>query len=209
MPEIVEKHRGVLPHYQEQNQIISLTWRLAFTLPAHLQKILDQMNDIQELKRFDLSQAESLEKKYYILSLIYDKHLGLYQSNEVNLCEPKAAPIIAGAIHFYDTKLYLLHAYCLMPNHLHILLQPLPKSGTGFNKISEISRKIKSYTANQLNSLLHREGALWQHEYFDRFIRNPADYNRTVMYILNNPLKAGLVSKPDTWPWAYFNSGLQ
>jgi len=209
MPEIVDLHRGVLPHIQEEGQIFSLTWRLAFTLPKVILDILDEMNKLDQLKHDNSITFEVYERKYSILSLQYDDYLGKLQTPELVLCQPRIAEIVCQAFRFYHARLYLLHAFCLMPNHLHLLIQPVPISSGAYPKNSDIIRKIKSWTAHQINASLGRNGVLWQHEFFDRYIRNPADYARTVEYILANPVKAKLVNAPDAWQWSYFDSSLQ
>jgi REP element-mobilizing transposase RayT len=58
---------------------------------------------------------------------------------------------------------------------------------------------IKSYTAHEANKILNRKGRFWSKEYFDRFIRNQEHFNKTVSYIENNPVKAGLCKESKDW----------
>jgi REP element-mobilizing transposase RayT len=67
-------------------------------------------------------------------------------------------------------------------------------------------QSLKRHTARQANIVLGRQGAFWQDESYDRVIRDNDEYVRTVNYVLENPVKAGLVSKWEDWPWAYFKS---
>jgi len=209
MPELVDMHRGTLPHIQEEGQIFSLTWRLAFTLPKVIQDILHEMHELDMLKHDNSIPAEANQRRYAILANQYDDYLGKLKTPELDLSQVPVAEIICQAFKFYHLKLYLLHAYCLMPNHLHLLIQPLPDNNHEFPKNSDIVRKIKSWTAHQINVILNREGTIWQHEYFDRYIRNQSDYARTVQYILDNPVKAQLTGQQNAWPWSYFDSSLQ
>ena len=62
---------------------------------------------------------------------------------------------------------------------------------------------LKRYTARQCNDILGREGQFWQHESYDHVIRNQAEWERIIKYVLDNPVKAGLVEKWDDWPWTY------
>ena len=84
-----------------------------------------------------------------------------------------------------------------MPNHAHLLCTPL--SG---HSLADIMHSIKSFTANEANKLLNREGRFWQKEYFDRYIRNARQFGRTVTYIENNPVKGNLCSKAEDWPFS-------
>ncbi len=209
MPELVDMHRGTLPHIQEEGRIFSVTWRLAFTLPQVILNILDEMHEFDQLKQDNSITAEVYERRYAILANQYDDYLGKLKDPELDLSQPHFAKIVCQALRFYHLKLYLLHAYCVMPNHLHLLIQPLPNNNNEFPKNSDIVRKIKSWTAHQINVILNREGTIWQHEYFDRYIRNQADYGRTVQYFLGNPVKAKLAKQHEAWPWSYFDSTVQ
>jgi len=62
---------------------------------------------------------------------------------------------------------------------------------------------VKSYTANQANAVLRRQGSFWEHENFDRAIRDEEEWLRTIGYVLNNPVKAGLVGDWQDWPHSY------
>ncbi|MEW5986568.1 MAG: hypothetical protein AB1791_08050 [Chloroflexota bacterium] len=62
---------------------------------------------------------------------------------------------------------------------------------------------MKGYTAGQANLLLERTGAFWQHESYDHYVRDAAELERIVAYVVNNPVKAGLVTDWQEWPWAY------
>ena len=57
----------------------------------------------------------------------------------------------------------------------------------------------KSFSARKANALLDREGPFWQRDYFDRYVRDAAHYDRLIFYIENNPVKAGLVERAEDW----------
>jgi putative DNA methylase len=211
MGDIIDHHRGVLPHHQEAQQIVSLTWRLAFTLPQNLIDILQELQQLSNTFRDERTldgAKEVFQRNYAIKMQIFDEFLGKHTGEQLNLCEPQFAQIIIQTLKFYRNTAYELHAYCLMPNHLHLLIKPLQGSAGKYHKTSDIVRNIKSFSAKEMNKLLGREGAIWQHEYYDRFIRNPADYNRTVEYYLNNPVKAGLVAKAGDWQYSFWDNEL-
>jgi len=112
------------------------------------------------------------------------------------LRKPQVAAIVKENLLFHDGKRYNLHHWCIMPNHVHVLLEVL-----GDNSLSDILHSWRSYTAQRANELLGRSGPFWMHEYFDRYIRDQRHYETTVEYILNNPVKAGLAATPSDWPW--------
>jgi putative transposase len=100
-----------------------------------------------------------------------------------------------------------------MPNHVHVLFQPLPgwsvaQIVASWKKFT--ARKISAYrsagapgTADlQIGSSTDRSTAFWHREYWDRYIRNERHFRQAVQYIHENPVKAGLASKAEDWPWS-------
>jgi REP element-mobilizing transposase RayT len=91
---------------------------------------------------------------------------------------------------------YDLRAYVIMPNHVHVLLDPLVS-------LRRITSGIKGVSARDSNLKLARTGKpFWQDESFDHWIRNPGQFVSTRNYIENNPVKAGLCQNPQDWPWS-------
>jgi REP element-mobilizing transposase RayT len=91
---------------------------------------------------------------------------------------------------------FVLHAFVVMPNHVHLLITP---------KISipRITNGIKGSTSHQANSILSREGQhFWQDESFDHWVRSPKPFDKIRAYIENNPVSAGLATAPQDWPWS-------
>ena len=72
-----------------------------------------------------------------------------------------------------------------------------------FFSLAQIMHSIKSYSANRIQRLLNRKGSIWQDENYDRIIRDEGEYLEKLNYIVNNPLKAGLVEKPEDYRWLY------
>ncbi len=64
-------------------------------------------------------------------------------------------------------------------------------------------QSFKGYTAHKANRLLCRKEAFWQHESYDHWVRDENELARIVKYIINNPVKAGLVEHWEDWPWTY------
>ncbi len=101
---------------------------------------------------------------------------------------------------FFEAKRYRLAAWVVMPNHVHVLFEtwqtPLPK----------LLHSWKRHAALQINRLLGNTGPLWQEEYWDRRMRNEAHFNQAVHYIEWNLVKAGLATRPETWPFSSANA---
>ncbi|HXJ05805.1 MAG TPA: transposase [Candidatus Acidoferrum sp.] len=114
------------------------------------------------------------------------------------LNDPSVARSVTNAVHFGEEKLnfYSLHAFVVMPNHVHLLVTPK-------FSLSRITNGLKGVTARDANSILHRTGQhFWQDETFDHWVRNPAQFDRIRTYIESNPVSAGLATSPETWPWS-------
>jgi len=95
-----------------------------------------------------------------------------------------------------DQQRYRLHAWVVMPNHVHVLVTPLHDYS-----LSSILHSWKSFTAKEANKLLGRGGAFWLEEYFDRAVRDENHFRRVIEYIDYNPVKAGLCVQPEDWPF--------
>jgi putative transposase len=89
-----------------------------------------------------------------------------------------------------------LHAFVIMPNHVHLLCTPVVS-------LAEVLRRNKGPTARLANGLLGRHGVkFWQEEYFDRIVRIGDEFGRIRRYIEWNPVKAGLVALPEEFRWS-------
>jgi putative transposase len=99
-------------------------------------------------------------------------------------------------LHF-DEGRYRLLAWCIMPNHVHVVIEILDRPS-----LSEIVGSWKSFTAKQANAKLGRSGSFWHADYFDRYMRNEDHLTRTIEYVEYNPVKAGLVEVASIWPWS-------
>lgn len=113
------------------------------------------------------------------------------------LLRGEAAKVVEEALLQFDGVRYALRAWCVMPNHVHVLallahMYPL----------SRIVHSWKSYSANRINTLLGRTGRLWRREYYNHFVRDDDEYRTPLAYIENNPVSAGLVSDAAAWRWS-------
>jgi putative transposase len=116
------------------------------------------------------------------------------------------AEIVAEALHYRDGKVYRLHAFSIVPNHVHVVFKPLPVIGSDYpadQALASIMQSLKGYTAFKCNRLLGREGEFWAHESYDHFIRDSHEWHRILAYVLNNPVKAGYVERWREWKWSY------
>ncbi len=178
-------HKRRLPHYEGGEILQFVTFRLFDSVPQ--EKIRKW-----QLELADLETTESSIQ----LSRRVEKYTDLGLGNAF-LKDEKIAEIVRDALLFWNNEKYKLFAWVIMPNHVHLLLRPKENFD-----VSKIMHSIKSFTANKANKLLNRKGDFWQHESFDRFIRNYKHFERVVSYIENNPVKANLCEKPSDWKFS-------
>jgi REP element-mobilizing transposase RayT len=135
----------------------------------------------------------------------YDRELGKFTNPGFSLNEPNIAKIVSSAFRYFDDSKYELHAYCVMSNHVHVLLKVLKDETGDYFLISKIVQSLKRFTANEINKKLDRHGQVWDDFYFDRIIRDTKNYANVVNYIMMNPVAAGLVDDMEKWRDSYFN----
>ena len=118
-------------------------------------------------------------------------------------------PTVSGIIHEVWQSLpawfptITLDEFVVMPNHVHLVLTPLEQPDGEWYPLSRILHTMKGYSGRQANRVLGREGAFWQHESYDRYVRNEEELGRIIAYVVNNPVKAGLASTWTEWPWTW------
>jgi putative DNA methylase len=176
--------RRRLPHWEAGQRPQSITFRLADSMPAAL---LAQWRD--ELAWLVPEHASHVRRQRIEEAL--DQGLG-----PRFLENPGIAVIVEEALLRFDEQRYHLHAWCIMPTHVHVLASPAAD-----RTLSEILHSWKSFTAKAANRALGRKGSFWAEEYFDRVIRDDDHYGAVHAYIVNNPVKAGLCAAPEDWPF--------
>lgn len=177
--------RGYVPHFDDGPIPQMVTFRLIDSFPSTC-----LTGWAVELAAMPPAQAEC-ERRRRIEGYL-DKGFG-----STWLSRPDIADIMLQALLCFNGQRYQLHAWTVMPNHVHTLLTP--KSG---DSLSQILHSWKSFTANKANAVLGRTGSFWQREYFDRFVRNEEHFAAAVVYIENNPVKAGLCQTPAEWTYS-------
>lgn len=181
--------RGYIPHFDAGSSPQFITWRLADSLPAHV------IQEIEfEIKILEESEQERI--RYQRMESYLDAGHG-----EALLARPPAAKAVEDALFFDAGHHYELHAWVIMPNHVHVLLTPLECS-----HLSQIMRRIKTASAVRANQALSRTGTLWQPDYFDRYIRDAEHYQKVRHYIEWNACKAGLAIDPKSYRWCSANA---
>ncbi len=188
---ITKKIGNHLPHWTKEGAIYAITYRLADSVPAEkLNEWKFERDRITNLEEERGVKAETEEAKR-IFSEAMERYLDSGHGSCV-LRQPEIAKTVIAAWKHFDGQHYHVHAHCVMPNHVHLVVEPVNE-----HNLSSILHSWKSFTSNQINKITGNSGTLWQTESYDRIIRNEAEYSRQVEYVLNNPGQAGL----NDWSW--------
>ncbi|HEX9745581.1 MAG TPA: transposase [bacterium] len=188
--------RGFIPHWELQDSIYFVTFRLHDSIPPGLieklaiqcrQAVFAHQDNLEKKGLSVNKRINNLMRKN--LDIILDKGYGSQILKEQELAE-----IVSKAMKFFDGDRYELYAWVVMPTHVHVLLKLI-----GDNHLSDIMHSWKSFTSKKINKILGKSGSVWQREYFDRIVRDEDDFRTKLEYIINNPAKAGL----DDWKWVW------
>lgn len=190
--------RGYQVHVESHHLIQHVTFRLADSLPLHAVEQMDR-----ELK--DLAPAHRDPEKRKRLNAYLDAGRGC-----CILQDPAMAQLVQNTLKHFHGERYTLHAWCIMPNHVHVLFQPAEG-----HTMSAIITSWKAFTGKRIGEYARERGIatavlppssapgrVWHREYWDRYIRDAAHFGNTVGYIHNNPVKAGLVARAEDWRWS-------
>ncbi|MDQ3313718.1 MAG: DEAD/DEAH box helicase [Verrucomicrobiota bacterium] len=121
---------------------------------------------------------------------------------------PEARTVVLNAWRHFHRSRYELFALCVMPDHVHALFQPWPKEDTDegdsvFWSLTELMRSLKAFTARQINRLTGDQGAIWEKETFDRFVRSDRDLAEKFASILRNPWDAEVAAQNQDYRWVW------
>ena len=157
--------RNYLPHLDAPGLLQMITCRLADALPA------------QAIEGIKQQTSSDIERQKKIAAWLDAGH------GSCHLREPANAAIIEQAFWHFDGERYHLLAWCVMPNHFHVLIETLPQ-----HPLAAIIHSWKSYSSRYINKRLGRTGTFWQREYFDRYIRDDQHLAAVIRYIHRNPV---------------------
>ena len=166
-----------LPHLYAIGQPIFVTFRLYGSLPAG-----------REFPKESLTSGQAF--------VAMDTLLDAARFGPIHLKRLEVARLVRDSIHHCAVADFDMHAWVIMPNHVHLLFTP-------HSNVALVLRRLKGYSARQANQLLGRTGKpFWQDESYDHLVRNGEEFRRIESYVLTNPVKAGLASSPSEFPWS-------
>ena len=230
-------YRRNLPHYHPTDATFHVVFRLEGSLPRN---VIDELMIEREKEEKIIASTKVGKQKRDAWrahhQAYFEKFDALLDGDTTGprwLADNRIAEIVAGAIHYRDTKEYDLFAFTIMPNHVHVVFA-LNRSGSSVQGnrpartvytsqhawpanegrrasstvVSDILENLKWYSALKCNRVLGRTGHFWQHESYDRVIRDGGELERTIWYVLYNPVKAGIADTWEQWRWTYVKPGM-
>jgi len=188
--------RGYLPHVKREGASYFVTFRLVDSLPKEI--LLRFEREHAEAMRnppvkATIREAEEIDRELH-------RKIERYLDRGVGRChlrQPKIAQMVSEALQHFHGKHYVLDDWVVMPNHVHVILWPMPN-----HTLSEILKSRKQHTARQANLILRTTGeTFWQRESYDHWIRSDEEKARIRRYIWMNPVNARLCKSPEEWKW--------
>jgi REP element-mobilizing transposase RayT len=188
------RSRGRLPHWEIDGAIYFVTFRLYDSLPREVVRAFEfeRWKIIATARRMKRDQSETERRR---LKQLFSEKIEKYLNAGTGACylrQSGVAKLMVGALRHFDGKRYRLIAWCVMPNHVHVVFQAIEGYG-----LAQVVRSWKLFTARFANRLLRRTGPFWQREYYDHIVRDEQEFWRVVDYVAKNPERAGLKN----WPW--------
>ena len=168
-----------LPHMSSTSQPIFLTWRLQGSLPNN-----------RFFRGGNLSSGQ--------VFVAMDRLLDEARTGPFYLRQPEIADMVAEEILYNAENLghYDLHAFVVMPNHVHLLL-------TAKVLLQRLTKSLKGITAKKANAILGHTGTqFWQDESYDHLVRNDREFRNIARYIEENPVRAGLFRDAAEYRWS-------
>lgn len=190
------QHGAYMPKWIIDKSIYHVRFRLADSLPhTKREEIKEERRHLQH--RLKSKNIPLTHDEHFIRKKILSDHTEKLLHNGAGACyleQPEIATLVQDAIRFYSDIRYELHTWCIMPNHVHIIVEPFPSFD-----LSAIVHSWKSFTSNKANNALNRSGAFWSRDYYSRIIRDHQEYQAQMRYVWNNPEQIG---RPN-WPWRW------
>lgn len=201
--------RRDIPHWDIQDARQHISFRLSDSLP-HKQ--------LETLKK-QVEEYPPIKQNYYL-----HREIEEWINRGVGSCIlkiPELAQCVIEAFNSLNEERYHLYEWVIMPNHVHVLIKEFPQ-----NPLCDIVNSWKHYTSRRFDIILKNlktsnrypkgyieniintfQGHYWIIDYWDVLIRSNRHFRMESNYIANNPVKAGLVEKPEDYRWSSFYKG--
>jgi REP element-mobilizing transposase RayT len=177
LPRAEVRGRGDLPHLFKEGCTYFVTFCLADAVPDRLKrrrKIEETASELTLAEHFDVEHSAGCRI----------------------LVQPTIAAMVEKSLLHFQGDRYAMSAWCVMPNHVHVVVTPYGKFS-----LSSVLHSWKSFTAHKINKVLGSKGKVWQEESFDHLVRHEKAFAEFVAYTERNPVMAGLCKQPEDWPF--------
>ncbi|MCC5806755.1 MAG: transposase [Opitutales bacterium] len=192
---LIGRYNDGHPHWVVDYGCYAVTIRCVGSLPAEtmrslaerwaaLNKVPARSEDAQRIRR----------NIFHTLDTTLDRGTGFAPFRN-----SAAAGLLSAWLGEYNADGLRLAAFVVMPNHVHLVTQPLACASP--EAFVRTWRRFKARAARNVNRSLGRKGPLWQRSWYDRWIRDAAEWRRWVDYIARNPVKAELSARPEDYPY--------
>jgi REP element-mobilizing transposase RayT len=180
--------RGELPHLGKPGGFYFVTFRVADAILARPEQHYQS--------RAAASRTDPLE-----LARDFDPPI---QAGSRPLSRTDLAEMVQNTLLHFEAQRYSLIAWCVMPNHVHVVFAPIPPY-----ELSQILHSWKSFSAKRANSILGATGAFWERESFDHLIRNEESLLNFIRYTEDNPVEAALCTRAEDWKFSSAGQGFR
>jgi REP element-mobilizing transposase RayT len=204
-----------IPHFDLRREPVHFFYRLNGSIPVSvLNNARDQRDDLIEKARLEAQKMPSglagqfLQLQHFEINALHELFLDDYLHGKSNgpyhLAQPELATIVLDSLlTLHEQEIVYVYAICVMSNHVHAILG-VP-DGKEFVAIGKLMKSHKGFTARMCNRVLAATGIpFWDDSYFDRTVRK-GKFITVMAYVLNNPVKAGLVEHWSAWPHSWLN----
>lgn len=193
MPRTLRFHHRRLPHWEVEQGRYFVTARCADSLPREaVARLWELTRDLRAITPRSQAFADLQRETFRTLDKYLDAGHGACP-----LSRPEIAAILREEFAALSDWQVSVPHFTIMPNHWHAMIVP----PDGVVTLSAIMKRIKGRTATRIRKVSRHHGPLWQSEWFDRWMRNDAEWEKCVAYIRNNPVKARLVRTWAEHPW--------
>jgi len=219
------------PHIHPLDATLFLTFRLAGSIPQAIVRNYKEKRKhlTEQLRRARSARAQDPDSsELQLLAERIETHQREWflKSEEILhrathgptwLKDESVARKVVENLHRLDGEAFRLDAFSVMSNHVHTVFKPLLSTQeleemfdedlgfffvTKHPGLAKIMQLLKGRTSRECNLILGRSGSFWEHESFDHVIRS-GKFDKTIRYVLNNPVKIHLVDNWQDWPWNY------
>ena len=193
---VTVSHGAYLPMWEANGAIYHISLHLADSVPQdQLLAWKEERARIDARLKDTMNPPLATEREFLIdeMRAVYNERVEKFLNAGCGSCllaDARVAEAVRETLVYANGKRFALHAYAIMPNHLHVIVG-------GFGAAGQVRKQIedwKSISAHRINKLLNREGSVWRRDEYTHIIRSREEYADQLSYVWHNPDAAGLTT---------------